>query len=308
MLSDVLRTRISGLVTDHPVVLFMKGTRGSPQCGFSAQVVRILDELVPDYETVDVLSSAELRDGIKEFSEWPTIPQLFVHGQFVGGCDIVRALKESGELAQLLAAKAAPSAPVAPPAIAISSAALVAFQSALLDAQGEVLHLKIDGRFQNDLYFAAREPNALAVEARGLTLFLDAASARRANGMSIDFIDGPNAGFKIENPNQPPTVKPLSPAELKTMLASRALELFDVRPAHERALASIPAARSLDEAGQEYLLSLDKNAPIAFLCHHGMRSQAAAEQALAEGFRNVYNVKGGIHAWSETVDSSVPRY
>jgi monothiol glutaredoxin len=83
MLSDALRTRISGLVAQSPVVLFMKGTRRAPQCGFSAQVVQILDELVPEYETVDVLSSAELRDGIKEFSEWPTIPQLFINGQFV---------------------------------------------------------------------------------------------------------------------------------------------------------------------------------------------------------------------------------
>ncbi|HTA90406.1 MAG TPA: Grx4 family monothiol glutaredoxin [Polyangiaceae bacterium] len=311
MLNDALRTRISGLVTDNPVVLFMKGTRRAPQCGFSAQVVQILDALVPEYETVDVLSSAELRDGIKEFSEWPTIPQLFINGQFVGGCDIVRALKDSGELAQLLAAPSAPSAPsalVALPAINVTKAALEAFQGALLDASGEVLHLKIDSRFQNDLYFAPREPNTLEIALGALTLFLDPASARRADGLSIDFVDGPNAGFKIDNPNQPPSVKQLSPAELKALLDRGAIELFDVRPEHERALASIAVARSLDEAGRRYLLSLDRNAPIAFLCHHGMRSQNAAEQVLSEGFRNVHNVRGGIHAWSESVDPSVPRY
>jgi monothiol glutaredoxin len=308
MLSDALRTRISGLVTENPVVLFMKGTRRAPQCGFSAQVVQILDGLVPEYETVDVLSSAELRDGIKEFSEWPTIPQLFINGQFVGGCDIVRALKDSGELEQLLVAPAAPSAPVELPTINVTKAALEAFQGALLDASGEVLHLKIDSRFQNDLYFAPREPNTLEVVLGALTLFLDPASARRANGMSIDFVAGANAGFKIDNPNQPPSVKQLSPTELKALLDRGAIELFDVRPAHERALASIAVARSFDEAGQKYLLSLDRNAPIAFLCHHGMRSQNAAEQVLSEGFRNVHNVRGGIHAWSETVDSTVPRY
>ena len=241
MLSDALRTRISDLVTNHPVVLFMKGTRHAPQCGFSAQVVQILDGIVPEYETVDVLSSAELRDGVKEFSDWPTIPQLFIKGQFVGGCDIVRALKESGELEQLLAA---PGAPIALPAITISDSALKAFQAALLDAQGEVLHLKIDGRFQNDLYFAPREPNTLELETAGLKLYLDPASARRANGMSIDFVDGANAGFKIENPNQPATVKQLSAQELKALLDRGAVELFDVRPDHERALASIPVARS----------------------------------------------------------------
>ena len=120
MISDALRSRISGLVAQNPVVLFMKGTRRAPQCGFSAQVVQILDELVPEYETVDVLSSAELRDGIKEFSQWPTIPQLFVNGEFVGGCDIVRALQESGELAQLLSK---PGTPPPLPTIHITEAA-----------------------------------------------------------------------------------------------------------------------------------------------------------------------------------------
>jgi monothiol glutaredoxin len=305
MLSDALRTRISGLVAQNPVILFMKGTRRAPQCGFSAQVVQILDELVPEYETVDVLSSAELRDGIKEFSQWPTIPQLFINGEFVGGCDIVRALSESGELPQLLSGSG--SAP-ALPTIQISEGALKAFRAALLDAEGEVLHLKIDARFQNDLYFAPREPGTLELGIQGLTLFIDPASARRADGMSIDFVDGANAGFKIENPNQPASVKQLTPAELKELLDSGKISLFDVRPDHERALASIPQARSLDQAGQEYLLSLDRSAPIAFLCHHGMRSQNAAEQLLGEGFRNVYNVRGGIHAWSETVDRGVPQY
>lgn len=305
MISDALRTRLSGLVTNHPVVLFMKGTRRMPQCGFSAQVVQILDELLPEYETVDVLSAAEIRDGIKEFTQWPTIPQLFINGEFIGGCDIVRALKESGELEQLLSK---PSTPPALPTISITPAALAAFQSALTDAQGEALHLKIDASFQNDLYFAPREPGTVEVNVEGLALYLDPSSVRRANGMSIDFIDGANAGFKIDNPNQPPSVKQLTPSDAKALIDKAALELFDVRPPHERALASIPGARPLDEAGQEYLFSLDKGAAIAFLCHHGMRSQAAAEQLLAEGFRNVHNVKGGIHAWSQTVDASIPQY
>lgn len=308
MLSDALRSQISGLVAQNPVILFMKGTRRAPQCGFSAQVVQILDELLPEYETVDVLSSAELRDGIKEFSQWPTIPQLFVNGEFVGGCDIVRALRESGELEQLLVK---PGAPPSLPTIRISEGALSAFRSALADsgeAAAEVLHLKIDARFQNDLYFAPREPGTLEVSVQGLSLFIDPASARRADGMSIDFVDGPDAGFKIDNPNQPASVKQLTPAELKDLLDRGKITLFDVRPDHERALASISQARALDEAGQEYLFSLDRNAPIAFLCHHGMRSQNAAQQVLGEGFRNVYNVRGGIHAWSETVDRGVPQY
>ena len=101
-LSESLKQRIDGYVASDRVVLFMKGTRRAPQCGFSAQVVSILDELVPEYQTHDVLSSAELRDGIKEYSQWPTIPQLYIDGEFQGGCDIVREMYASGELQQKL--------------------------------------------------------------------------------------------------------------------------------------------------------------------------------------------------------------
>ncbi len=83
-LSESLRKQITDLLANNRAVLFMKGTPRNPQCGFSAQVVQILDELLPSYETVDVLRSPEIRDGIKEFSQWPTIPQLYVSGQFIG--------------------------------------------------------------------------------------------------------------------------------------------------------------------------------------------------------------------------------
>ena len=103
--NETLRQQISDLLASNRVVLFMKGTRQMPQCGFSAQVVQILDELLPNYETVDVLRSPEIRDGIKEFSQWPTIPQLYVGGQFIGGCDIVREMRASGELQKLIDVK-----------------------------------------------------------------------------------------------------------------------------------------------------------------------------------------------------------
>jgi monothiol glutaredoxin len=94
--------RIQGLIDSDKVVLFMKGSRRMPQCGFSAQVVQILDTLLPDYTTVDVLQDPEIRQGIKDFSSWPTIPQLYVAGEFVGGCDIVTELYRSGELREQL--------------------------------------------------------------------------------------------------------------------------------------------------------------------------------------------------------------
>ena len=84
------------------MLLFMKGNRQRPQCGFSAQVVQILDTLLPEYRTVDVLADPEIRDGIKEYSSWPTIPQLYVAGEFQGGCDIITEMYQSGELQQKL--------------------------------------------------------------------------------------------------------------------------------------------------------------------------------------------------------------
>lgn len=89
---------IDNEVKSNDVVLFMKGTPGFPQCGFSGQVVQILDYLGVDYKGVNVLSSDEIRQGIKDYSNWPTIPQLYVKGEFVGGCDIVREMFQAGEL------------------------------------------------------------------------------------------------------------------------------------------------------------------------------------------------------------------
>lgn len=95
-------TRIAEIVTGSDVVLFMKGTPLFPQCGFSSRAIAILDHLDVKYETIDVLQDMEVRQGIKAFSDWPTIPQLYVKGEFVGGSDIMMEMYEAGELEQLL--------------------------------------------------------------------------------------------------------------------------------------------------------------------------------------------------------------
>ena len=98
--------RIAGIVENNDVVLFMKGTALFPQCGFSSRAVAILERLGVTYETVDVLQDPEIRQGIKEYSDWPTIPQLYVKGEFVGGSDIMMEMFESGELQELVRAEA----------------------------------------------------------------------------------------------------------------------------------------------------------------------------------------------------------
>jgi monothiol glutaredoxin len=97
--------RIKQDIADNPVVLFMKGTPVFPQCGFSARVVQILTQLGVKFKGIDVLADPEIRQGIKEFSNWPTIPQLYVKGEFVGGCDIVSEMYDNGELKQVLVGK-----------------------------------------------------------------------------------------------------------------------------------------------------------------------------------------------------------
>jgi monothiol glutaredoxin len=98
-----IRTRIDDEVKNNPVVLFMKGTPVFPQCGFSAAVVQILSHLGVKFKAIDVLKDPEIRQGIKEYSEWPTIPQLYVKGEFVGGADIIREMFETEELAPFFA-------------------------------------------------------------------------------------------------------------------------------------------------------------------------------------------------------------
>jgi len=102
--------RIRTAINSDKIVIFMKGNRNFPQCGFSAATVAIFDQLGVPYETADVLSDPELRDGIKRYSNWPTIPQVYIDGKFVGGCDIIRELHETGELEPLVRAALAESA------------------------------------------------------------------------------------------------------------------------------------------------------------------------------------------------------
>lgn len=98
-------TTIDTTVKGNDVVLFMKGTKQFPQCGFSGQVIQILDYVGADYKDVNVLDDMDIREGIKTYSNWPTIPQLYIKGEFVGGCDIIREMFQAGELQQMMTEK-----------------------------------------------------------------------------------------------------------------------------------------------------------------------------------------------------------
>ena len=104
-MSDKIQTAIKEVVENNDVVLFMKGTKETPQCGFSNAVVNTLSFMNVDFKDVNVLEDDSLREGIKSFTDWPTIPQLYVKGEFVGGCDIIQDMYKSGELSEVLKAK-----------------------------------------------------------------------------------------------------------------------------------------------------------------------------------------------------------
>jgi monothiol glutaredoxin len=305
--SNDIRSRIESLLRQNPVVLFMKGSPDAPRCGFSAATSGILNELLPDYATVDVLEDPEIREGIKAYGNWPTIPQLYVNGELVGGADIVQSMYASGQLQELFGL---PAPDRTPPQITISDKAAAEIRNALAGADASVaLHLAIDARWQAQFHLDEAADNAIRSEANGIVICMDPATAQRARGIRIDWIDTvQGSGLSIDNPNAPAPVRSMSVGELKARLDAGEVTLVDVRPPAERAQSALAQpVRTLDD-GVEPLLQLPKDTPLAFLCRSGARSARVAEHFRDQGFRNVYNVAGGINAWSGEIDPSVPSY
>lgn len=307
-LSPELRARIESLLSSHRVVLFMKGSPGAPQCGFSAKASGILNTLVPGYAHVDVLQDPEIREGIKVYGQWPTIPQLYVGGELLGGSDIIEQMLNTGELHQALGL---PAPDRTPPRIEISERAAQAIRGALDNAEdGMVLHLSVDPRFNARFELRPATGHEIVAESQGIRVHLDLASAPRARGLRVDWAeDARGAGLAIHNPNAPAAVKPMSVQQLHDHIIAGTIDVVDVRPAHARALAPFPHPHEvLDEDSRERLEALPKDLPLAFLCHHGNSSRQAAEYFRQLGFHDLYNVEGGIDAWSRDIDPSVPRY
>lgn len=301
------RSRIESLLRQNPVVLFMKGSPSAPRCGFSAAASGILNELLPDYATVDVLEDPEIREGIKAYGNWPTIPQLYVKGELVGGSDIIQSMYGSGELHELLGA-AKPDR--TPPQITITDKAAAAIREALAGADpGAALHLSIDGRWQAQFHLDEAAPASIRTEANGIAIHMDLATAQRARGIRIDWVETvQGSGLSIDNPNAPAAVQSLSVQGLKAGLDAGEVTLVDVRPPEERARAAVAQPfRTLDD-GVDALLALPKDTPLAFICHTGARSARVAAHFRDHGFAKVYNVTGGIEAWSREVDPTVPQY
>ncbi len=307
-LSPELRDRITERVQSNSVVLFMKGNRHPPQCGFSARMVDMLDSLTSDYETFDVLSDPEVREGIKEFSNWPTIPQLYVNGEFTGGCDIVHEMFASGELHKALGVERLD--PITPTISITDAAAQVLEQARTQQGADGGLHISVSPSFGYSLGFGPQKPGEVAVEANGWQVYLESDSTHRANGLTIGAVDTPQGGqLQIENPNEGNSVSALSVQELQALTrAGEEFELIDVRSPEERELAVIEGSRLLDRDTAAEFEKLPADRRVIFYCHTGQRSQVAAREFASNGHENVYNLTGGIDAWSTEIDPQVPRY
>ncbi|WP_233840900.1 Grx4 family monothiol glutaredoxin [Dyella sp. 2HG41-7] len=307
-LDTATRDRIETLLKDHRVVLFMKGTRAQPMCGFSAAATNTLNELLPDYHTVNVLEDQEIREGIKAFGNWPTIPQLYVDGELIGGADIIRQMYGSGELHQLFGA-AAPDR--TPPEITITDKAAEAIRAGTANAEGLALHLEIGPDHSAGFQLAPGGDHDIVVTANGIEVHFDPASAQRAKGIVIDWVSTMQGeGLSLKFPGAGNNgIQSMSVQELQKRLAAGTITLIDTRPAQGRSIAApLPQARILEEEGYAALAALPKDTALAFMCHHGISSRGVAERFAAHGFTQVYSVDGGIDAWAAEIDSSVPQY
>src|SRR5262245_46547051 len=162
-MSDI-QQQIDDLVKNNKVVLFMKGTRMFPQCGFSARAIEIFKRCGVTIKDVNVLSDPQIREGIKQYSNWPTIPQAYVDGKFVGGSDILFEMFENGELQKLLGVEAPK---VVVPKLTITERAAEAFKSAMQEMGSEVLRFEVSPNFQYDLYFGDAQPEDFVVKTGG---------------------------------------------------------------------------------------------------------------------------------------------
>ncbi len=220
---------------------------------------------------------------------------------------MVTQMHPNGELHEALGV---PYTPQKAPELNITEAFAIAIRTAMENAPGGGSpRLQVSPNFEYGFGMSPENPGDFKVEAHGLTILVDPSSAERADGMNLDFRDGPDGGIVIDNPNEPGAVRRLDVLGYKAMRdCDEPHLLFDVRKVDEYNMAKIEGSTLLDDSAMAAIDDLPKNATIVLHCHHGIRSMQAASQLVDRGYRKVYNLEGGIDAWSQQVDTSVPRY
>ena len=291
-MTEELRAKLQAMVDSHDVVLFMKGTRQQPQCGFSNRVVSILEELEIDYQTYNVFSDPDIRSGMKDFSMWPTFPQLYIKQEFVGGCDLVTEMMQSGELPGMLGVTLED---VEPPTVHCSPNILNLFKESLA-THGGGIHIDVSKNFQYDIFIGPKSNGQVESLVDGVPFYFSRGSAKRANGISLDFKDGDNGGVLIDNPNEP-KFEDIAVSDVEAWVADNpTAKVYQIGVTAEQVL---PFATLLDASAHQEIGHLPKDHPIAFMCVMGVRSQHAAKDLAFQGYSNVFNIVGGLTAWNE---------
>jgi len=303
-LDTATREIIDRVLQENQVVLFMKGTPAQPQCGFSAKTVATLNMLLPDYMTVNVLDYPEIREGIKEYANWPTIPQLYVNGELMGGCDIIQDMMGNGELADALGVET-PTAES--PTITISDEGVAAIQNAIASHPGAMLHLQIAADWTHQISMDPNRTGAVRARVGDVELHMDPWTAERADGLHMILEeDLTGTHFHFDNPNAPPPVNQMTVHILKQKIDDgEDLVLIDVRGDDERAKGVIKGSVPWNDEAMRLIESLPKDAEIIIHCHMGGRSQALADALRRRGYTNLHNVSGGIQAWAEEIDPAI---
>ena len=295
--------------TNNRVVLFMKGTRSFPQCGFSATVVQILDDLVPEYQTVNVLKDPDLREGIKavlELADHPAaVRRREVRRRLRHRARDVRVGRAAGAArragAQRRRRRACTLTEAARKAVLARPAAARRARCASASAAASSTSSSLDEPRKGDF----------EIDAGGVTLLIDPMSAKRADGITIDYASDERRRVPHRQPERARARAPARAGRAQGDARARRAVQAD-RRAHatqehgDRAHRGRHAARRRGRAPARGARS--RTRPLVFYCHHGMRSRAAAERFAKDGCKRVYNLEGGIDAWSREIDPKVPRY
>jgi len=297
-LDSAVRERIEQQIAAHDVVLYMKGTPKMPQCGFSAKTAGMLDNLLSgDYATYNVLEDESIREGIKVFGNWPTIPQLYIKGELVGGCDIITEMFNAGELHEMLGMEKPDRTP---PEIEITDKAAGKIREFLDAYPGQHLHFAIGSDWDAQFHVGPKQGQEIEATSAGITVLMDLSSASRAKGARIDWVESVQGeGLALELPGAPAPVKTMTPSELQNrMNDGERLMVVDTRAEADRQAAPLEFARPLDAELMAELKDADQHMPLVFVCNSGVSSQAVAEHYRKQGFTQVYNLEGGAQALS----------
>ena len=256
VLDPALRSRIESILNANRVVLFMKGQPSMPQCGFSAKAVGALQDLGVEFAHVNVLADQEIREGIKAYGDWPTIPQLYIDGELVGGSDIVLQMAASGELSSVLGL---PAPDRTPPSITVTPAAVEMLKGALADAPGAALQLTIDARFQPNFQLAPRRKRHRRRVQRPARAVRPGQRASRQRHHHRLGGRHPRQGPAIDNPNAPKPVQEISVRDADDLVRAGNITLVDVRPADEREIAAVGVPfKTFDGNGRAELEALPR--------------------------------------------------